>query len=48
MKKQKDFFEIYQSLRRDWGNVNPCSRIMKDKTKYNRKKKHKKRSNDNE
>lgn len=33
--------EVYSSLRKDWGNLNPSTKIYKDRTKYNRKKKHK-------
>ena len=38
-KKPKDFYEIYSSIRKDWGNVNPVERIEKDKKKYSRKRK---------
>lgn len=40
--KQKSFFEIYQSVRRDWGNVNPVTKVIPNKKKYRRKDKHKK------
>lgn len=48
-KKKKDtvksdmtFLDAIQSKRRDWGNLNPVTRVVPDKTKYSRKKKHKK------
>ena len=31
--------EIYKSVRKSWGELNPITRIVKDKTKYNRKEK---------
>lgn len=40
-KKKKSFFDIYKAQRRDWGEINPVTRIVKDKKKYSRKKKHK-------
>ena len=42
MKQPKSFYESYRSVRRDWGSVNPTTRVFKDKTKYSRKEKHKK------
>ena len=44
--KQKNFFEIYQSIRRDWGNVNPVTKVISNKKKYRRKDKHKKNYKD--
>ena len=48
-KKKKDtvksdmtFLDAIQSKRRDWGNLNPMTRVVPDKTKYSRKEKHKK------
>jgi hypothetical protein len=41
-KKVKTYVEIFQSERKTWGNVNPVTRVMRDRTKYNRKQKHKK------
>ena len=48
-KKKKDtvksdmtFLDAIQSKRRDWGNLNPVTRVVPDKTKYSRKEKHKK------
>lgn len=32
----------YKSIRRDWGDVNPVTKVYKDKSKYDRKDKHKK------
>jgi hypothetical protein len=40
--ESKTYYEIMQSFRNDWGNVNPVTRIHKDKSKYNRKEKYKK------
>lgn len=44
--KQKSFFEVYQSIRRDWGNVNPVTKVIPNKKKYRRKDKHKKNYKD--
>lgn len=41
--KPKTYYEIYQSIRRDWNGVNPVTRIERDRTKYTRKKKYKNR-----
>jgi hypothetical protein len=48
-KKKKDtvksdmtFLDAIQSKRRDWGPLNPVTRVIPDKTKYSRKEKHKK------
>ena len=40
-KKPKTQEEILKGIRRDWGNVKPFTRKFPDKTKYNRKSKHK-------
>lgn len=45
-KAPKTFYEVYQSIRRDWNGVNPVTRIERDKTKYTRKQKHKNRDNE--
>lgn len=37
-----DKYKKYKSLRNDWGELNPISRIIPDKKKYSRKDKHKK------
>ena len=39
-KKVKTWSEIFQSQRRDWGNINPVTKIIPNKKK-NRKEKHK-------
>ena len=44
--KQKSFYEIYQSIRRNWNGVNPVTKIERDRSKYTRKVKHKNRDND--
>ncbi len=44
--KQKSFFEVYQSIRRDWGNINPVTQVIPNKKKYRRKDKHKKNYKD--
>ena len=31
MKKPKTNYEIYKSIRRDWGNVNPVTKVIQDK-----------------
>lgn len=41
-KKVKTYVEIFKSERKTWGEVNPVTRVMRDRTKYNRKQKHKK------
>lgn len=42
-KQPKSFYEVYQSIRRDWNGVNPVTRVQRDRTKYSRKVKHKNR-----
>ena len=39
--KVKTTAEIYQSIRRDWGNVNPVTKIIPNKKKSKRHPKHK-------
>ncbi len=39
--KVKTTAEIYQSIRRDWGNVNPVTKIIPNKKKPKRHPKHK-------
>ena len=34
-------YEAARRIRRDWNGVNPITKIIPDKTKYTRKKKHK-------
>ena len=45
MKKKRNrcrtSLELQKTIRNGWGQVNPVTRIEKDKTKYSRKKKHK-------
>lgn len=40
-KKVKTNIEIMSSIRRDWGDVKPFTRIEKNKKAYSRKQKHK-------
>lgn len=40
--KVKSNYEVYRSMRRDWGNVNPVTRVIEDKR--NKKDKHSKRA----
>lgn len=40
-KKKSTNIELYQSIRKDWGDINPVTRVVRDKTKYTRKEKHK-------
>lgn len=45
MKVMSDkFYEALRKQRGDWGNVKPYMRVERDKKKYNRKQKHKGRS----
>lgn len=37
--------EHYKSIRKSWGELNPCTQVQKDKKKYSRKSKHKKEWN---
>ena len=37
----KNQLEIIKSLRKSWGDLNPTTRVVKDKKKYTRKQKHK-------
>ena len=39
--KIKTNLELMKSIRKDWGVINPTTKVMKDKTKYTRKIKHK-------
>lgn len=43
-KKPKTQVEILHGIWRDWGSVKPFTRKFPDKTKYNRKNKHKSKS----
>lgn len=40
-KKIKSFYDIYKGQRRDWGEINPVTKVEENKKKYSRKKKHK-------
>lgn len=35
--KIKTNLELMKFIRRDWGAINPTTKVMKDKTKYTRK-----------
>jgi hypothetical protein len=37
----KQQLAIIKSVRKGWGELNPVTRVVRDKTKYNRKSKHK-------
>ncbi len=39
--KVKSNLELLKSIRNTWGNINPATKVIKDKTKYTRKIKHK-------
>lgn len=45
-KKKKTSLELYQSIRRDWGELNPVTRIMENKKR--KKPKHKDREYEDE
>ena len=38
-KKNKSMLDVYQSIRRDWGDLNPVTRVMENKKR--KKPKHK-------
>ncbi len=40
-KKEKTWVELIRSFRGDWNGINPVTRIIPNKKKYNRKEKHK-------
>lgn len=42
--KIKTNLELMKSIRKNWGVINPVTKVMKDKTKYTRKIKHKGRA----
>lgn len=42
MSKEDKFYDTYKKIRRDWADVKPITKVMKNKKKYNRKEKHKK------
>ena len=39
--KEKSMLEVYESIRRDWGDLNPVTRVMENKKR--KKPKHKER-----
>lgn len=45
-KKNKSVLDIYQSIRRDWGDLNPVTRIIENKKR--KKPKHKDREYEDE
>ena len=42
--KERTPYEVYASIRRDWGEINPVTKVIPDKRK--KKEKHKGRVND--
>lgn len=42
-KKPSTQHDLYKSIRKDWGDINPVTKVDKDKSKYTRKQKHKER-----
>ena len=40
--KKKTTVELLKKIRNSWNGVNPTTKVIPDKTKYNRKQKHKK------
>ena len=45
-KKDKSMLDVYQSIRRDWGDLNPVTRVMENKKR--KKPKHKDREYEDE
>lgn len=43
--KPRTFNELARTIRGSWGDVNPVTRVERDKTKYTRKTKHKGKDN---
>lgn len=41
-KPNTDWLKNYKRIRKDWGDVNPSTKVSKNKKKYNRKKEDKK------
>lgn len=37
-KKPKSFYEAYQSVRRDWNGINPCTKVIEDKRRKQERK----------
>ena len=48
MTKQKGglWTDIFQKQRRDWGSIHPATKVIPNKKKYTRKKKHKGKQED--
>lgn len=44
-KKPRSLIEMDKTIRRFW-NINPVTKVIEDKTKYTRKKKHKNKEED--
>ena len=42
-KKAPESYELYKKIRSDWGVLNPSTKIIQNKKKYNRKEKYKKK-----
>lgn len=42
-KKTPESYELYKKVRSNWGALNPSTKIIPNKKKYNRKEKHKKK-----
>ena len=38
---EKTYLELARSIRKGWGQLNPVTRVVRDKTKYTRKFKYK-------
>lgn len=34
--KKKSTVELWQSCRKDWGNISPVTKVIEDRTKYKR------------
>jgi hypothetical protein len=48
-KKEGSFYDTYKSLRRDWGGINPVTKVIENKKrKKARKEKHRLRYMENE
>lgn len=42
-KKTPESYELYKKVRSNWGALNPSTKIIPNKKKYNRKEKYKKK-----
>lgn len=36
-KKKLTNVDLYKQIRKDWGQINPVTKVVRDKTKYDRK-----------